>query len=549
MLDDVYRYDGTSLFELELPRKDLKKAFGRKVRGLGFEGMNSSPYSVFGIDKDKAGNLWIGTIVAGAFRYDGTSFLWFPEKELTELPDGRVPGVRSMLEDKDGHMWLSNFVSKYKINEAGTTVNYEKLDGIDLSKGQFEKRLPYFNSGLSDQNGDLWMTTYTGGVWKYEEGELINFSVRDGETEALIISIYEDRQGVLWLGTDNVGVFKFNGTTFEKFEPIINESQKDTLPKLKFESMIRCFFEDSKGNFWIGSDEEGVSRFDALPAGRQGKTFTYFSTKDGLNDNQVRTIQEDQHGNIWLATARGVCKYDGETMTKQTAKYDLTPDNFSQNKWKNEANYLWFNGEEEGGIYKYDGEHLRLLKFPKLSPDHESFSITGTVTGISPGKNNRIWMANYGGVIGHDGESFIYINQRGVGYHVRSLLEDSKGNLWIGNNGIGVLKYDGKTTINFTEEMGVNDVNSIRGGIRSPKGTLNHVFAIAEDGDGNIWFGDRDSGAWKYNGTTMTNYTLEDGLENLFVRTIYADKKGEVWIGMEGGTVAKFNGKSFEKMF
>lgn len=216
--NDIYRYDGASLFQLTIPRKNLNKAFGTEVKGLSFKNMNSSPYSVFGIDKDKAGNLWIGTVVAGAFRFDGESFLWFPEKELSTLPDGRVPGVRSMLEDKNGYFWLSNFISKYKINDQGESVNYEKLTGIEKSKGLPQNRLPYFNSGLSDKNGDLWMTTYTGGVWKYDGENLINFPVKDGDTEALLISIYKDNQGVLWLGTDNVGVFKFDGKTFVKFE-------------------------------------------------------------------------------------------------------------------------------------------------------------------------------------------------------------------------------------------------------------------------------------------------------------------------------------------
>ena len=216
--NDIYRYDGESLFELTLPRKNLDEAFDTKVQGLSFKNMNSSPYSVFGIDKDKAGNLWIGTVVAGAFRYDGKSFLWFPEKELSTLPDGRVPGVRSMIEDKDGYFWLSNFISKYKVVEQGGIVKYEKLKGIDSSNAAFQNRIGYFNSGVSDNNGDLWMITYTGGVWKYDGKKLVNFSIMDDGTEVLLISIYKDNRGVLWLGTDNAGVFKYDGKRFVKFE-------------------------------------------------------------------------------------------------------------------------------------------------------------------------------------------------------------------------------------------------------------------------------------------------------------------------------------------
>ncbi len=67
------------------------------------------------------------------------------------------------------------------------------------------------------------MTTYGGGVWKYDGNKLFNWEVKDGKTEVLLISIYEDNKGVLWLGTDNVGVYKFNGKIFEKFEPMKNK--------------------------------------------------------------------------------------------------------------------------------------------------------------------------------------------------------------------------------------------------------------------------------------------------------------------------------------
>ena len=216
----LYRYDGKSLFELTLPRKDLAKAFGTEVVGVSFENMNNSPYAVYGIDKDKAGNLWLGTVTAGVFRFDGESFLWIAEKELSTLPDGRVPGVRSMLEDKDGNFWLSNFISKYKITSNDATVKYQKLEGIAKSTKYFEDRLPYFNSGLSDKKGNLWMTTYGGGVWKYDGKTLLNFPIKNGDTEVLLVSIYEDHKGDFWLGTNNDGVYKSNGERFEKFEPI-----------------------------------------------------------------------------------------------------------------------------------------------------------------------------------------------------------------------------------------------------------------------------------------------------------------------------------------
>ena len=63
------------------------------------------------------------------------------------------------------------------------------------------------------------MTSYSGKVWKYNGKTLSNFEIKNEKKDVLLITIYQDNNGVLWLGTDNDGVYKSNGQTFEKFEP------------------------------------------------------------------------------------------------------------------------------------------------------------------------------------------------------------------------------------------------------------------------------------------------------------------------------------------
>ena len=206
----AYRYDGDSLYLLE------------------FTAFNPHPnipaYGVFGLYKDKAGNIWFGTLSAGVCRFDGVSLNWINEKELSVLVDGRIPAVRAIIEDKDGNYWLSNILNRYKIHQSNSkvqkTIEYEKLKGIDSLQQPVKMELPYFNSAVTDnEKGDLWMTNYSEGVWKYNGESLINYRIKDGETDVLIISIYKDKQGLLWIGTDNAGVYKFNGKAFEKFRP------------------------------------------------------------------------------------------------------------------------------------------------------------------------------------------------------------------------------------------------------------------------------------------------------------------------------------------
>ena len=207
--DHVYRYDGKSLIRLQLPPQDLSKL------GINESEQRYDPYTVFGLDRDSEGNLWIGTVAAGAFRFNGDAFLWIGEKELSVLEDGRAPGVRSILEDGNGRFWISNCLSQYTIVEDQYQISHVSSEIDSL----FQDRLPYFNSGLRDESDTLWMTTYGDGIWRFDGSEFSHIPVNNMGREVLIISIYQDNHGTIWLGTDNDGAYKQNGEKFEKFAP------------------------------------------------------------------------------------------------------------------------------------------------------------------------------------------------------------------------------------------------------------------------------------------------------------------------------------------
>ncbi len=322
---------------------------------------------------------------------------------------------------------------------------------------------------------------------------------------------------------------------------VANTSFNDTL---KFTSGIRAVFQDSKGNFWFGSLQEGVARFD-------GTTFTYFTTNEGLIDNQIHTIQEDNQGIIWFNTQKGVCSYDGQQMVIRSNADDIE----MKATWMKSDNDLWFEAGNNEGVFRFDGKKMNYLEFPPhkvLNPNNNLFAATC----LSKGKNNRIWIGTYAGVFGYNGKDFKIINDETLGYdrkiealHIRSILEDSKGRLWIGNNGIGVLLMENDTIINFSEKHNLIHPNSTRSGDLSPPGTLEHIFSILEDKNGAIWFGDRDAGIWKYDGENVVNYSKKDGLNNDFAMSIYQDKNDQLWFGMANGSVYVFNGKSFERKF
>lgn len=341
-------------------------------------------------------------------------------------------------------------------------------------------------------------------------------------------------------------------------QPVTESEAKNSavgpVAPLQFE-IVRSILEDSRGNYWFGSWGEGVCRFD-------GKTLTYFTPEGGLSDNQIRSIREDRNGVVWFEGGVGLSGYDGEKIVAPAKK-----DYGSKDAWKLGTGDSWF--KEDGGLgatevearpgaYRYDGETFTYLAYP-LPEDPSKLGAYAT-TCIASGKGGNVWFATYGAVIGYDGESFTIIDDQSLGLtedtgwlHVRSVLEDSQGRLWIGNNGIGVILRDGRATTNFTQEMGLGRMGSHGGRTRPQPGdvtdgspTLHRVFSIGEDRDGNIWFGTIEHGAWRYDGRSLRNYTAEDGLTSKDILCIYTDRRGDLWLS--GSGVFRFDGTSFDRV-
>lgn len=210
-----YRFDGKNLYPLVLPRNEMENEFTSRNPNVSY-----NPYGIYHIYKDSKANIWFGTSNLGVYKYDGNAISWMYEKHLTETPEGGSFGIRSIIEDNDGFIWICNPKYKYRILPDNSTtndlkpINYQREPGIEstLSEGL------YFMSMTLDNDGDLWMATYDNGVWRNNGKELIHYPIKDGDTEVLLFSIYKDNQGALWLGTHNAGVYKYNGELFEKFE-------------------------------------------------------------------------------------------------------------------------------------------------------------------------------------------------------------------------------------------------------------------------------------------------------------------------------------------
>jgi len=158
-----------------------------------------SPYDVYTISKDSKGRLWFGTTSLGACRYDGSSFVWAGTGENGSF------GVRGIVEDRDGKFWLSNTKSRF-VEEPGA-AGYRKEPSFGTDADDFS----HFVSTVKDKDGNLWLATLGGGVFRYDWTTMTHYPVTHEGKSIWVTQIYRDREDRMWLGTAEHGVYRFDG--------------------------------------------------------------------------------------------------------------------------------------------------------------------------------------------------------------------------------------------------------------------------------------------------------------------------------------------------
>lgn len=286
---------------------------------------------------------------------------------------------------------------------------------------------------------------------------------------------------------------------------------------------IRRIFEDSHGNLWLGTNGDGVFKYD-------GEQLIANSFDQDFNAYAVRAITEDTTGNVWFATSEGLIKYDGKVFTN----YRLGDTQASNDLWSlliDHQGLLWVGGYE--GVFNFDRTKFTpFTKLPETPVDpNRGVSSTRIVHNIIQDTDHNIWFATNGGAFIYDGEKVRTIpsNDGLCNTHVNALLEDRKGNVWFATHYNGVCTWDGDTFTHYAEEDLV-------------LGT--EAWSLYEDNAGNIWFPIENSGTYKYDGFTFTKYTQADGLPSEAIQTIYEDREGTLWVGGYQG-LARFNGERF----
>lgn len=302
--------------------------------------------------EDRSGKLWFSTVFEGLVRYDGAEFVTF----TTE--DGLASdSVRDILEDDDGVLWIATTggVTTYDGEFFTTLTDY---GDTPVTYG-FTKEGNHRDVWdiLEDRRGALWIAT-ADGVFRLDGGSFAPFPLpvvaAEGSyefTPNMVYCIFEDRDGVLWFGTDGAGAVSYDGTGM-----VVFSAEKDGLCS----DRVCAILQDARGDFWLGTSGGGVSRYDGSAFTTHLRTATF---SEHFGWGRYMAIHEDRDGHVWFGVSSpggGAWRYDGESF-RHFSRADGLGDGAIPSIGSDRSGNVWFG--TTAGVYRFDG--ARFFNFTK----------------------------------------------------------------------------------------------------------------------------------------------------------------------------------------
>jgi len=342
-------------------------------------------------------------------------------------------------------------------------------------------------SALATSGGE-----YSHRIWRIE----------DGLPQNRIRALCQTPDGYLWIGTAE-GLARFDGVRFTIFD-------QSNAPALHDDGILALRV-SRDGALWIGTEGGGLVRY------RDG-AFRSFGAGEGLTNGFVRAIHEDESKTLWVGTDRGFFRLGGDRF----ARLDDTPD-------VPLATVLGIGEDEGGRIWVASAAGLLTVvdnKLVRANADCANYPVSA----FYESSHGFLW------AIGTTGATRMRNGCTVPGpalpaVPIRSLVEDSGGNLWMGTMGQGLIRFGRGQTVSFTASTGL------------PDNTVNVVF---EDREENLWIGCAD-GLVRLTKRSGTNIGSQDGLEDDDVLTVYPDRKDNLWITTLTGQVYRVSGATVER--
>ncbi|MBK9451364.1 MAG: PAS domain S-box protein [Bacteroidetes bacterium] len=235
--------------------------------------------------EDKQRNLWVGTRDAGiAVLLNGATK--FEARSLSDLSLSN--NINALAQGKDNLLWIATTDGAFSLDPATGKTNYYGT----------QNKLPHNNiyDIFSDKSGKIWFATHTNRLAFFDGKNIETREVTDHGEIPNITCIKQDKQGIFWLGTDGMGLYRFDGEKYKQFNKL------DGLQSNYVYNLVI----DHYGHVWT-THRDGFSRF--VP--QTGKILTYPSKiYVSKEENPPSSANIDDYGNIWFSTEQGILRYN-----------------------------------------------------------------------------------------------------------------------------------------------------------------------------------------------------------------------------------------------
>ena len=413
---------GLNLLDLKtFPEK--KAVFGHLIYNP-FNPVGLSDNSIHFLYRDRQNTIWIGTYGNGINYYNAflQKFSHFMQSNSkSSINNNRVNSIY----EEDEYLWIGTEGGLNVLDKSKQTFQYYSNENknphtigsnavwaihrdsrhnmwVGLWSGGlnlFNESTKTFNRFMFDENNpnsigsnsilsiiethdrNLWIATMRGGLNKFDyktktfERYLVNYN-KNSISGNWIDDLLEDSDGNIWISTTvKVNLFDRKKNHFTTF------SHKAKDPKTISSDEAICFFEDSKKNIWIGTSD-GLNFFN-----RNDSTFKHYFKSDGLPDNIIRAMEEDDHGNLWLSTNNGISEFidaihiPGKPVFKNYNINDGLQGNefISRSSFKNKEGMIYFGGNNGYNVFDpnkiKNNPHIPTIVFTQLLLFNKSVGI------------------------------------------------------------------------------------------------------------------------------------------------------------------------------
>ena len=395
--------------------------------------------------EDARGNIFVGTLTNGLYKYNVQTHIF----ELVPYSPHPALPIKSLLIDNKDRLLVATDGQGIKIYDD----QKHRLEDFQLFSAPFDFSRMKVHTIIQDKQGNIWAGLFQKGVFmipeisnQFEYWGYKSFN-RNIIGSGCIMSLLKEEEDVLWIGTDNYGIYQIEKGVSRHFAPSRNEY---SVPPT-----VMTMINDNSGNLWLGSYLSGLAYMDK----RTGRC-TYFNNHPETSDeNSIFSLAKDKQNRLWIGT-NGTGVYLFDLKKKEYIDHYSQSQNADKRINNNWINYLFYDKEDilwigsSNGIQSINTETGNVTTYPSgILPGNVIFNINQDTKG-------NIWIGTSTGLACFDkmsGKSKIYTVTDGISSNIIcGILEDEEGNIWLSTPfGISKLIVNENRFINYFEFDGL----------------------------------------------------------------------------------------------